>query len=90
MMMKNAIENSPNITHILIPSRFVNQLYGQDQGAHENFDKALAEILKISEQEFEANVTPVTYGNNFQSTKDTFKQNLEKAKANQFQRMGEN
>jgi len=81
MMMKNAIENSPDITHILIPSRFVNQLYGQDQGAHENFDKALAEILKISEQEFEANVIPVTYGNMFQSTKDTFKKNLETAKS---------
>ena len=62
MMMKNAVENSPNITPFLIPSRFVNQLYGQDQGAHENFDKALAEMLKSSEQEFGPNVIPVTYG----------------------------
>ena len=31
MMIKEAIElGDPNVSHILVPTRYVNQLYGQD------------------------------------------------------------
>lgn len=51
MMIKEAIElGDPNVSHILVPSRYVNEKYGQSHGAHENFDRARNELQNIAEQ----------------------------------------
>ena len=51
MMLKEAIElGDPNVSHILVPSRYVNEKYGQSHGAHENFDRARNELQNIAEQ----------------------------------------
>ena len=51
MMLKEAIElGDPNVSHILVPTRYVNEKYGQIMGAHENFDRARNELQNIAEQ----------------------------------------
>jgi len=51
MMLKEAIElGDPNVSHILVPTRYVNEKYGQSHGAHENFDRARNELQNIAEQ----------------------------------------
>lgn len=51
MMIKEAIElGDPNVSHILVPTRYVNEKYGQSHGAHENFDRARNELQNIAEQ----------------------------------------
>ena len=51
MMLKEAIElGDPNVSHILVPTRFVNETYGQSSGAHENFDRARNELQNIAKQ----------------------------------------
>tara|TARA_B100000212_G_scaffold269423_1_gene208775 strand:+ start:226 stop:5886 length:5661 start_codon:yes stop_codon:yes gene_type:complete len=51
MMLKEAIElGDPNVSHILVPTRYVNEKYGQKHGAHENFDRARNELQNIAEQ----------------------------------------
>ncbi len=51
MMLKEAIElGDPNVSHILVPTRFVNEIYGQRSGAHENFDRARNELQNIAKQ----------------------------------------
>ena len=51
MMIKEAIElGDPNVSHILIPTRYVNEKYGQTSGAHENFDRARNELQNIAKQ----------------------------------------
>ena len=51
MMLKEAIElGNPNVSHILVPTRYVNERYGQISGAHENFDRARNELQNIAKQ----------------------------------------
>ena len=51
MMLKEAIElGNPNVSHILVPTRYVNEKFGQMSGAHENFDRARNELQNIAKQ----------------------------------------
>ena len=96
MMLKEAIElGNPNVSHILVPTRYVNERYGQTSGAHENFDRARNELQNIANQNgIELRV--VNYGegvpnnvanpteNQIKSVAEKYRRSIEKDLINRF------
>jgi len=62
MSLKFVVENLyPKVTSYVVPSRFSNQMHGQYQGAHENFDRMKKELYRIAETTPGAKVEPLVY-----------------------------